>query len=392
MGYSIQERSSLKVLHLYSDWRWTGPAEPVLQICRGLKERGHDVKIAFRKDPVKTENLTIEKKVKEEGIEGVTRFSLDRNIGLINTLKDLIYLPVYLKKERFHIVHMHLSHDHAIGTICSMFLGKKRPVLVRTFHKRVPMKKNLFNRWLLRHTDGFLFFTEGFRREYIERFGLDPERTAIQRMTIDLERFNPEKRFRDMRKEFCIPEDAVVIGTVARFQRYRRMDWFLKAAKLILEERSDVYFLLVGRSSKINETVIGPVKRLGIERNVILAGYRREDYVDTINCMDIFTLLMPGSDGTARALREAMAMGKACVVSDFGMLPEIVKDSAIVVKDVISLKEAWKRLIENEEERRSFGKKAREYALRNFLIEDAAKSLEEFYLKLLKAYNMDQHQ
>ena len=29
----------MKVLFLYSDWKWTGPAEPVLQMCQGLQDR-----------------------------------------------------------------------------------------------------------------------------------------------------------------------------------------------------------------------------------------------------------------------------------------------------------------------------------------------------------------
>ncbi len=383
MGSLIQERSSLKILHLYSDWRWTGPCEGVLQICKKLMEMGHDIRVAFRSPPFFTEERTIEKKAKEMGINAVTDFSLDRYMGIRNTIKDLINLPRYLRKEGFDIVHMHLSHDHFLGTFCAYLLGKKRPILIRSFHKRSVLKNNLFNKFLLRLTDGYLFFTEGFRERYILDFGIDPKKTGIQKMTVDLERFDPEKEYKDMRKEFGIPKDAIVIGTVARFQRYRRMDWFLEAAKEIIRRHKNVYFLLIGRSSQIKDTVIDPIKRLKIEDRAIVAGYRRKDYVDTISCLDIFTLLMPGSDGAARALREAMAMGKACVVSDFGMLPEIVGDSAFVIHDIRSLISAWDELIKDPEKRKELGKRAREYSLKNFNIEDAAKGLEEFYFKML---------
>ena len=380
----IQERSSLKILHLYSDWRWTGPCEGVLQVCKKLMEMGHDVRVAFRAPPFFTEDRTIEKKAKEMGINAVTDFSLDRYMGIRNTIKDLINLPRYLKKERFDIIHMHLSHDHFLGTICAYLIGKKRPILVRTFHKRSVLRNNLFNRTLLRLTDGYLFFTEGFRKKYVLEFGIDTERTGIQKMTVDLERFNPEKKYKDMRKEFGIPKDSVVIGTVARFQRYRRMDWFLEASKEIINRHRNVYFLMIGRSSQIKDTVIDPIKRLGIAHRVIVAGYRKEDYVDTISCLDIFTLLMPGSDGTARALREAMAMGKACVVSDYGMLPEIVGDSAVVIHGTESLVFAWDKLIRDPEKRKELGKRAREYSLKNFDIKEAAKSLEKFYFKMIR--------
>ena len=386
MGYSTRERSFLKILHLYSDWRWTGPAEPVLQMCKSLAQRGHDVRIAYRSPVAKTHNKTISQRVKEMGLTGVTSFSLDRYMNPLNTLKDLILLPRYIAKEEFDILHMHLSHDHAMGTICALPLRGKRPVLVRTFHKRAVLKNSFFNRLLLRHTDAYLFFTEGFRKKYIEEFGLDPERTAVQPMSVDLKTFDPSRTYKDMRKEFGIPKDSIVIGTVGRFQRYRKMDWFLEAAKEIIKKYEHVYLLIVGRSSHIRETVIEPVKRMGIEKRAILAGYRRDDYADTLFCLDIFTLLMPGSDGTARALREAMAMGKACVVSNYGMLPEIVDNGkvGIVVKDVPSLIEAWTELIKDPYKRTALGNKARQYAIKMFDLNKTGKFLEDFYLKVLE--------
>jgi len=53
--------------------------------------------------------------------------------------------------------------------------------------------------------------------------------------------------------------------------------------------------------------------------NFIFAGYLIDNYVDTLKSLDIFTLMMPGFDGTARAMREAMALGIPCVteVSSF---------------------------------------------------------------------------
>ena len=385
MASLIQEKYSLKVLHLYSDWRWTGPAEPVLQMCLGLKERGHDITLAFRSAPVKTSNITIEQMVRKMGIKGITKFHLDRYIAPLNTLKDFFYMPIFLKNEGFDIVHMHLSHDHTIGTLCAKLLGKKRPVLIRTFHKKSVLKRNFFNKLLLRCTDGFLFFTEGFRKEYIKSFELDPEKTGLQGMTLDLKRFDPDRGYKNMRKEFNIPEGAIVIGIVGRFQRHRRMDWFLTAAKEIVNRKDNVYFLIIGRSSQIRKTVIEPIYKLGIEDRAIVAGYRKEDYVDCLACLDIFTLLMPGSDGTARALREAMAMQKACVVSNYGMLPEIVENGriGIVARDVYSLIDAWLRLINSPKLRETLGKAAREYALNRFNIKQASQLLESFYFKIL---------
>ncbi|MEW6027356.1 MAG: hypothetical protein AB1599_08700, partial [Planctomycetota bacterium] len=41
----------MKILHLYSDWKWTGPSEPVLNLCKGLKSQDLDIHLACLSAP-----------------------------------------------------------------------------------------------------------------------------------------------------------------------------------------------------------------------------------------------------------------------------------------------------------------------------------------------------
>ena len=41
----------MKILQLTSDWKWTGPAEPMLHALVGLRARGHQVDAAFPATP-----------------------------------------------------------------------------------------------------------------------------------------------------------------------------------------------------------------------------------------------------------------------------------------------------------------------------------------------------
>ena len=36
----------MKVVHLCSDWKWTGPAEPAVQLVEGLRREGADARLA----------------------------------------------------------------------------------------------------------------------------------------------------------------------------------------------------------------------------------------------------------------------------------------------------------------------------------------------------------
>jgi len=143
---------------------------------------------------------------------------------------------------------------------------------------------------------------------------------------------------------------------------------------------------LVGRSSQMGKSVIQPMKRLGIEPWVVLGGYRRDDYIDTLACMDIFVFLMAGSDGTARALREAMAMGKPVIVAERGMLPELVENriSGLVVKDTPeALANATLQLLRRPELMKKMGEAAYQKAHREFRLDHQAEAVEKFYQQMI---------
>jgi glycosyltransferase involved in cell wall biosynthesis len=204
---------------------------------------------------------------------------------------------------------------------------------------------------------------------------------------LDLNRYDPQREFKNMRSGLGIGPEDLIIGMIARFQKYRRTANFLEAVKTIAREFPNIKVLLVGRSGQMEESVIKPMKRLGVEPWVVLGGYRTDDYLDTLACMDIFVFLMAGSDGTARALREAMAMGKPVIVADRGMLPEIVDHgrSGWVVKDTPeALADAALQLIRHPELRESLGKAAYQKAHEDFPLDRQVAAVERFYQEMVK--------
>ena len=54
----------MRVLHLLSDSRFTGPAQPVLQLVSELRNRGHEVSIGINLNPP---SWRISKKIRGEG-------------------------------------------------------------------------------------------------------------------------------------------------------------------------------------------------------------------------------------------------------------------------------------------------------------------------------------
>jgi len=115
-------------------------------------------------------------------------------------------------------------------------------------------------------------------------------------------------------------------------------------------------------------------------------GYRTDDYVDFLAAADLKLFLVPGSDGTCRAVREAMALGKPVVASSRGMLPELVSHgvTGLVVEDTPdNLARAILLLAGQPDLRRKMGEAARESALRDFRPEKQAQQVGAFYEALL---------
>jgi glycosyltransferase involved in cell wall biosynthesis len=381
----------MKILHLFSDWKWTGPSEPIVNLCRQLEKRGHKVTLAYRKPPFPVKD-SLEKRIREREICATDRFRLNRPLKIYSlssirdNLSDIIDLAFYFRTEEVDILNVHQSHDHLLGGI-AVRRSKTPTVIIRTDHKRDPLKPHLGNRFLISQlTDGMMTFSENARKENADHFGLPPERVGKITPALDLKRYNSSGAYKDMRAVFGIARDEVVIGMVARFQKYRRTEVFLEAVKRIVQEFPKIKVLLVGRSSQMKESVVEPMKRLGLEPWVVLGGYQTEDYLDTLACMDIFVFLMAGSDGTARALREAMAMGKPTLVADRGILPELTEHgvSGFVVKDSPeALAAATLRLLRNPELRKKMGEAARQKAHQEFRLERQAEEVETFYQEML---------
>lgn len=373
----------MKILHLFSNWKWTGPAEPALNLCLALKKRGHEVAFACGASPEGCCNRVAEKAI-ERGLTPVTQFKLKKHFSLIRNVSDFFLIKNYIKEHGFNVVHTHMPNDHLVGGLAAK---RNRGVLVvRTSYSGIPLNTNCRNRFLFsKLTDGLVTISENERRNNILNFNL-PE-SIVKRVEgpVDLQRFDPANVKQDLRETFGINNGDVVVGVVARVQWHRQFDLLLKSITLVKKQFQGVKLLIIGRGTNINDIAVDPIKEMDIKDNVIFSGYRNEDYVDVLDCMDIKMFLVPGSDGSCRAVREAMAMGKPVIASKRGILPELVLDgkTGFVVNETPGdIAEAILRLINNKELRESFGKAARERAVNEFDLDKQAADIERFYCEL----------
>ena len=96
--------------------------------------------------------------------------------------------------------------------------------------------------------------------------------------------------------------------------------------------------------------------------------------------------LVPGSDGSCRAIRETMAMGRAVIGARRGMIPEIVDDgtTGLVIDDTPeTIAGAIERLAADRARCAAMGAAGREKALRLYDVTRQAAAVKAAYEQLL---------
>jgi glycosyltransferase involved in cell wall biosynthesis len=371
----------MRVLHLLSDWKWTGASEPAVSLCEALTSCGLDVTLAFRKTPIDFPEKTVEKEAKRRNLAFFDGLRLNRYFSPGDWLFDLRMIGPYAKEHRINIIHAHLSHDHG-SAVAGLLFRNNAPLLVRTDHKRDGLEPGFGMSWLFKHTDGLVTYSEKIRQHDVKAFSFPEERSAVVPPGI-----NPYRGpLKDVRRELGVGEGEKVIGVIGRLKKDRGYDVILKAFRRLRNRMEGVKLVIVGRSSQVEESIKKPLAELSLEKDVILAGYRTDDYFSVINAFDLFVMMRAGSDGSARALREVMAMGKAAIVSNKGMLPELVEDGEtgfVVDTDDVQLADRMERILSDDRLRRAFERKAKEIAESRWDYRTQGMNVIAFYEKLL---------
>lgn len=371
----------MRILQLTSDWKWTGPAAPMLELALALRARGHEVELACPEAPAGA-SPSLCSRARSAGLAPQLLLERARGIAPVRDARDAARLRTLLAKTDVGVVHCWHTRDHGLALRAA---GSRRRAgrtrVVRSYKSADPIAAWPWNRWLFGPaSDGLMCVSPRAAERNRRLRGGRPTLGAFG--AVDLERFRPAPPDKAVRESLGLSPEHRVVGIVARAQRHRRFDLLLEAAARAMARDASLRLLIVGRGTHIDETARAPAGRLGIADRVIFAGYRDTDYADVLRCADLFTFLVPGSDGGCRAVLEAAACGLPAVVSSRGALPEIVIDGEtgrVVPEAPAALADAWLALLHDSALRARLAAAARRRAQQHFAPEELARQVEALY-------------
>jgi glycosyltransferase involved in cell wall biosynthesis len=233
-------------------------------------------------------------------------------------------------------------------------------------------------------TDAYLTFS---KRLYAKEEKYCKGKIYLINPWMELERYNPGAKFMDMKQRWRVASDEFILGVISRIKKGRGFDVLLEGFKIALAKNPKLRLIIAGRGTKAKELAILPAERLGIKDRIIFTGYLTENYLDTIACFDAFIYLSHGSDGSCRALREAMAMGKPAIGTRMGLIPELIEEgiNGIIVKNTPeALADGMLRLSSNPDACRIMGEGARKKALSEFSLNQSAEDILKIYNQILQ--------
>jgi glycosyltransferase involved in cell wall biosynthesis len=219
---------------------------------------------------------------------------------------------------------------HLIWPACSVL---RIPIVV---HVRNMIEQPVTTRF--REYNGIICISQAVRNSLVTQGKIPLTEIGERVWTIpdgrDLAPFRAGNRDR-VRSELGLDPATPLVGMAARITPMKGQDTFLQIAALVKKRVPTARFLLAGApflegGNRYLQGLQALVSRLGLEKDVIFAGYRN-DMPDILAAMDCF--VHPSRRGAfVSVLIEAMASGLPIVASDVDGIPECVgRDGAAVL-------------------------------------------------------------
>jgi glycosyltransferase involved in cell wall biosynthesis len=197
-------------------------------------------------------------------------------------------------------------------------------------------------------------------------FGIPSEELLTVPNGADFSRFLPqgeaEKRQirRDVRNEFCLDADALLLLTVGRLDAQKGYPDLIEAIPTVLQHHPKAHFLWVGDGEQRAE-IEHQLAAMNLSGIVTLAG-RRTDIPRLMAAADLF-VFPTRFEGQPFSLLEAMAAEMAIVSTEASGIPEILRHEKegllCPVGDSSQLAGAIHTMLSRPEDQKRFGSAAR---------------------------------
>ncbi len=369
----------IKVMNVISDTNIGGAGKCLLTYLEYANRQNFDVSVVLPAGSLLKPHIDA-MRIKTFEIAAMTDRSFD--IKAIRELKKIF------KAHRPDIVHSHASLSARIaarqcGTTAIAYTRHSvfppSPLISKGIGKAL---SGMINNY---YCDGIIAVAEAARKNLIDT-GVDPNRiTVILNGVKPVDELSAQEKS-DAKNQFGIHEGQKVVSIIARLNPVKGHEYFIRAAKKVLEHGIRAKFVIAGTGE-----TLGRLRQLslelGIDSNIVFAGFL-DDVCPLLNITDIQVNASFGTEATSLSLLEGMSLGVPAVVSDFGGNPGVIENgkNGLITpqRDADKLADALVRLLGDDVLMDRMQAGAKELYNKKFTARIMSENLECFYKTLLE--------
>ena len=351
----------MKIIHIITGLSIGGAEQALYNLLKGgLAERFDNCVISLRdKGPM---GLKI-------SLLGVPVIALNMHAKKL-PLAGLVKLIRIIREFSPDLIQGWMYHGNLIGGFSRVVAPGKPALVWNVRHSLSDLSQEKIatrqviriNRWFSFGADVILYNSHRSREQH-EVFGFSKVGAKVIPNGIDTHIFSfSSKDRKHIRSKLGIPENACVVGHMARLHPMKDHAIFIQAAKSLSYRYQNLYFLLSGRDVSFDNIMLSQLLSSQVRHRFYFLG-ERNDVHKLMSAIDIFCLSSAWGEGFPNVLGEAMATSIPCVATDIGDSALVVNKTGIIVPpcDVNALEEGIESLLTiSSEDRISLGRSALE--------------------------------
>ncbi len=383
----------MRIMHVSTRLILGGSQENTVLSCMGQSDDGHEVSLVF--GPIEGPEGTMLPAVEAHGgIEPIETPDLVRELSPRRDLRCRRELERLIRDWRPDVVHTHSSKAGILGRAAAWSAGV--PAVVHTihglpFHPFLPWWRNRIyirsERWAARRCHAIATVADAMRDQALaEGIGRpDQYRTIRSGMVIDP--YLVEESRADARRRLGLPQDAFIVGTIARLAELKGHDDLLDACGPLMHRDPRIHLLWVG-DGWWSDRLKMRIREMGLEGRVHTPGLVPPETIPGwIRAMDV--VAHPSyREGLPRAVVQGLLSERPVIAYDIDGAPEVCVpgETGILVPtgDLEALGTAIERLRTDPRHGESLAAEGRRRCVEAFDHRVMVRELDDLYRRVLE--------
>lgn len=402
MRMSSEKQKPYPILFLHSSNEMYGSDKVLFQIISGLDKElfepivilpsdiHYEGKLSQALDGIGVRNYSVTIAILRRKY-----FSLGGGVQLLfNYLSGLWRIWLIARKHKVSLIH---SNTSAVlgGGVVAFFLGIPHIRHVHEILKQPEWLGKIIYSMICVGSQQVVAISSAVAEALQSSIGCLERKITLIWNGIDTDVFSPQVSGKEMRKEWGIPEDGIVVSVVGRISHWKGQEVFLDAAHSLLDNPS-LYFIIIGDPIQGDEQRLLNLKKkvaFWEQKNRVIFVQYDNRIAEVMRAIDILVVpsILPEPFGLV--VIEAMASERCVVAFAHGGVKEIVNDSTgllVTPNNVNALRNAILKLALDENMRNQMGRHGRRRVIQNFSLTKFKNEFNDLYLSIIQPTTLRQ--